>query len=162
MPEMNGYDTVLRIREWERNSGRPTVPIIALTANAFESDRRKAFEVGMNDFLTKPVIVDELRSALARWLANSDESPKDAIPITAQREVNVERVRSIVTELLPLLSDNRFDAVRRFRDLQRELYGSPVADNVAAIGTDVDRLNFAEVLMRLRELSKQEGWDEPV
>ena len=71
------YQATQRIRQWEReqtlaqSSGqdRPHLPIIALTANAFESDRQHAQAVGMDDFLTKPIMVDALESLLNKWLS---------------------------------------------------------------------------------------------
>jgi CheY-like chemotaxis protein len=41
--------------------------VVALTANAFEEDRRACLEAGMNDFLTKPLDPDALRATVARW-----------------------------------------------------------------------------------------------
>jgi CheY-like chemotaxis protein len=49
MPEMDGYTATLRIRELN-----PTIPIIALTASATLNNQDRAFEVGMNDYVTKP------------------------------------------------------------------------------------------------------------
>ena len=50
MPEMDGAEATRRIREFD-----PAIPIIAVTANAFDEDRRRAFEAGVDDFLTKPL-----------------------------------------------------------------------------------------------------------
>ena len=62
MPKMNGYETTQRIRmAHDKNSD---IPIIAMTANAFEEDRKKAFEVGMNGHVAKPINVDLLMQAL--------------------------------------------------------------------------------------------------
>lgn len=63
MPVMNGYDAAKAIRA----SGRPdayTVPIIAMTANAFSEDEKRSLEAGMDEHLTKPVNLDELRRVL--------------------------------------------------------------------------------------------------
>lgn len=51
-----------------------TTPILALTANAFEEDRRAALEAGMNDFLTKPLDPQALRAALIRWTSAGEQA----------------------------------------------------------------------------------------
>jgi signal transduction histidine kinase/ActR/RegA family two-component response regulator len=66
MPELDGFDTTRRIREME--SGGRRVPIIALTAAAFDSDREEARAAGMDDYLTKPIDTAELNRVLARWV----------------------------------------------------------------------------------------------
>ena len=74
MPVMDGYTATERIRQWEATQavqGRRRIPIIALTADAFEEDRQRCFAAGMDDFLTKPVALEILKSALAKWLAHS-------------------------------------------------------------------------------------------
>ncbi len=66
MPEMDGFEASRRIRERERGSRR--IPIVAMTANAMAGDREKCLEAGMDDYIPKPVRVEDLRSALGRWL----------------------------------------------------------------------------------------------
>ena len=66
MPRMNGIDAARRIRA--RPWGR-TVPILAMTANAFSEDRQHCLEAGMNDFLPKPVVPRALYAALLRHLS---------------------------------------------------------------------------------------------
>jgi len=68
MPVMDGYSATQLIRQWETEKQRKYLPIIALTADAFEEDRKHCMAVGMNDFLTKPIAIDALKSALAKWL----------------------------------------------------------------------------------------------
>jgi CheY-like chemotaxis protein len=60
---MNGYEAARRIRMLN-NKLLSNIPIIALTANAFEEDRIKALEAGMNDFVAKPIDVKKLMDAL--------------------------------------------------------------------------------------------------
>ena len=66
MPVMGGIEATAQIRAWEQNGSRPRLPIIALTAGAFDEDRQNCLAAGMDDFLTKPVNINELSSALAK------------------------------------------------------------------------------------------------
>lgn len=75
MPVMDGYQTTKAIRKWEIENGLDPKPIIALTADAFEEDRRKSFKVGMNDFLTKPIMIDSLKGILEKWISGAVGSP---------------------------------------------------------------------------------------
>ncbi len=68
MPVMDGYTAAQHIRQWEADNARARLPIIALTADAFEEDRQHCLAVGMDDFLTKPVSVQALQAALQRCL----------------------------------------------------------------------------------------------
>ena len=65
MPEMDGYEATLRIRRLP-NRIRANIPIVAFTANATSEDRDKAFSVGMDGFLVKPVNTSRLLSCLAK------------------------------------------------------------------------------------------------
>ena len=67
MPVMDGYDATTEIRRREAESGKH-IPIVALTASARESDKQRCLEVGMDAFLSKPLTVAELRSAVVEWL----------------------------------------------------------------------------------------------
>lgn len=66
MPGIDGYEATRRIRKLE-NKDMANVPIIAMTANAFEEDKRAALESGMNDHVAKPVNVDVLCATLAKF-----------------------------------------------------------------------------------------------
>jgi CheY-like chemotaxis protein len=68
MPVMDGYVATQLIREWEASQQLRATPIIALTANAFEDDRQRCAQAGMNDFLTKPIAVPALKAVLGTWL----------------------------------------------------------------------------------------------
>jgi CheY-like chemotaxis protein/HPt (histidine-containing phosphotransfer) domain-containing protein len=71
MPELDGYEATRRIRQFEQERVAPfdwksPLYIIAMTANAMEGDREKCLIAGMNDYVGKPVRLEELRAALAR------------------------------------------------------------------------------------------------
>jgi two-component system, chemotaxis family, sensor kinase CheA len=65
MPEMDGYAAIRAIREIEDFE---TLPIIALTAKAMKNDRDKCIEAGASDYISKPIIVEQLNSLLRVWL----------------------------------------------------------------------------------------------
>ena len=64
MPNMDGYTATQRIRDLD--DSRAEIPIIAMTANAYDEDRRKAQEAGMDGFLAKPLDVDEMMHLLGK------------------------------------------------------------------------------------------------
>lgn len=66
MPEMDGLETTKRIRSLSNIKKR--TPVIALTANAMPGDKESCLKAGMNDYLTKPVDLDELKKLLRKWL----------------------------------------------------------------------------------------------
>ncbi|MCX7169564.1 MAG: response regulator [Proteobacteria bacterium] len=71
MSVMDGYEATRRIRQWENQHARPHLPIVALTAGAFEEDRERCLAAGMDDFLTKPVALSRLSAMLRKWLGKA-------------------------------------------------------------------------------------------
>ncbi len=72
MPEMNGYEAARAIR----NSSHPlakTIPIVAMTANAFVDDIQEALRAGMNAHVAKPVDMEKLEETLERVLSEMPE-----------------------------------------------------------------------------------------
>ena len=67
MPIMDGCTSTKAVRALEREDAK-TVPIIAMTANAFADDRQKTAESGMNEHLAKPIDPRQLKKTLEKWL----------------------------------------------------------------------------------------------
>jgi CheY-like chemotaxis protein len=67
MPVMDGFEATRRLRALQAEGRLPRFPIIGLSAHAAGADRAHALAAGMDDFLTKPILLDALRSALAPW-----------------------------------------------------------------------------------------------
>jgi PAS domain S-box-containing protein len=65
MPEMDGYEATRRIRTDVVKANQPI--IIAMTANALQGDREKCMEAGMNDYLSKPIQIDEVKRIIKKW-----------------------------------------------------------------------------------------------
>jgi CheY-like chemotaxis protein len=71
MPVMDGFEFAIRFREWEQeqlSSGRERTPVIAVTANVTPNDMARCKDVGMDDFMSKPVTLKRLREILTKWL----------------------------------------------------------------------------------------------
>jgi CheY-like chemotaxis protein len=68
MPEMDGFDACRRIRSGEAGEEIKDLPVIAMTAHVMDAERKRCFDSGMNDYLSKPVKLDALRDTLNRWL----------------------------------------------------------------------------------------------
>jgi CheY-like chemotaxis protein len=65
MPEMDGYEATRRIRTDVPKVNQPV--IIAMTANALQGDREKCIEVGMDDYMSKPILIDEVKRIVKKW-----------------------------------------------------------------------------------------------
>ncbi len=75
MPVMDGLEATRAIRALP---GYQQVPIVAMTANAFEDDRRQCYEAGMNDHIAKPVVPERLYQALRQWLPVPPNEPQSS------------------------------------------------------------------------------------
>jgi signal transduction histidine kinase/CheY-like chemotaxis protein len=78
MPVLDGLEATRRIRAFEAHEIGGRVPIVALTANAFERDREACIAAGMDDFLTKPINAHRLMATLELWLARRHAPPLPA------------------------------------------------------------------------------------
>jgi CheY-like chemotaxis protein len=73
MPEMDGFEATRLIREKERQTGKH-IPIIAMTARAMKGDRERCLEAGMDDYLAKPIHIQEVARKIAEVIGRKDAS----------------------------------------------------------------------------------------
>ena len=69
MPEMDGYQATEYIRQGKAGVIHQAIPIIAMTANILEEDKKKCFDSGMNDYISKPIDSNLLKEKLSQWLS---------------------------------------------------------------------------------------------
>lgn len=130
MPEMNGFEATRQIRRAE-TPDVPRIPIVAMTASATDRDRDACAAAGMDDFITKPVMIQALGAVLGHWVGHQEPtrpapraSTPRSVPDRTVDQVALARFRGELGEqafgrfLDAYLSElpNRMDAIRRAVD----------------------------------------------
>jgi len=80
MPVMDGLDATRAIRA---RPGGQTIPILAMTANAFAEERERCLSAGMNDHVAKPVVAEQLFATLHQWLVRREEDANKRLPASS-------------------------------------------------------------------------------
>jgi CheY-like chemotaxis protein len=100
MPELDGFSATAEIRRREASSSTPhRLPVIAMTANAMQDDRKRCLAAGMDDYISKPVTAKALREALARWVTPA--SAGTGVMAKKAEEVQSEVFGSSTSDLRP-------------------------------------------------------------
>ncbi len=161
MPEMDGFQATALIREHEQATRGPRTPIVAMTAHARRDDRQRCLAAGMDDYLAKPVRLQDLRETLARWLpsqatgAATRSSAPSSRPIerlTAARAAAVdvdglfaEEVEKSLSSLRLALAQGNPEGVRAAG--HRIAGDSAIAghDDLCALGRKIEQLPDEQV-----------------
>lgn len=153
MPVMDGLDLARAVRRREQASGGH-IPIIAITAAAVSSERTRCREAGMDDVLTKPLSLEQLRGCLTRWLGPLAAAPDQAAaspraPLPAATALKDAPILDLV-RLYDVLGQVSLDAAR---DLVATFLGSAREglDRLASGGEEVDNAAVS------REMHKQKS-----
>ncbi len=131
------------------------MPIVAISAEAFEADRRRCEAVGMNDYLAKPISFSDLSSICERWLK----------PVASRETAAGKRATAdpaslcpLIEQLIPLLAERKFDSFSLFKTLLAAAAGTDLADELAFIGKHLNAMEFDEVITQLNQLALSQGW----
>ena len=157
MPGMDGFEATRAIRQWEDRHGMPRVPVIAMTARVFESDRQLCVEAGMDDFVAKPVDFQLLLDALQRHLGPEEE--REAPPAEPAADALPAGAEPLLVELDILLRRNRYAAVDKFVALEGLVGEGPRQLQLRAIRALAEEFRFAEARQRLLDLRGRPGWE---
>ena len=180
MPQMDGFAAtrLIRAEELAAGTGRH-VPIIALTANAMRGDRERCLEAGMDDYLAKPYVGDEMRAILIRWLppALVDESTLLTANRATQTSVVVSHAldKATLDKIRALSPDDPESLVRQLvaayrkgaiREWARFDQGLAQGDESAIVGAlhalksscyNVGALSLSEQCKQIEALVRQDG-----
>jgi signal transduction histidine kinase/FixJ family two-component response regulator len=162
MPILDGYAATQRIRQWEDTNQSKHIPIVALTAAAYETDRDQCLAIGMDGFLTKPVSFDALSALLGRWLPCADQDKVLEKPAKQTPAFDVPRINAILFKLVPMLVQNRFDAIGQFNRLRDEIGDSELAVEMEEINRLLKTFRFDLALECLKNMAKSQGWAFPL
>lgn len=177
MPVLDGYQLAQKIRRQEAHQGW-YLPIIALTASAMESDARRCAEVGMDDYLTKPVTLQTLNDMVVKHLPVVDElrelQAEETVALPAEVTVKSADVideamirltfgddQAVMTEMLQLFIDTTLPLVRQVHEAMLQQQWSEVASAVhqmvGAAGAAGARQLAADGKL-LEQLIRDEDW----
>lgn len=120
MPEMDGYELTASIRAAEPGNAR--LPIVALTANALKDEKSRCVERGMDDYLTKPIALEQLEAALEKWLPKiSDKKPDGDIMLPETENTTcANSLATLDTSVLVSLIGNDEDVIAEFLSEYRD------------------------------------------
>ena len=163
MPIMDGFEAAQHIRRWEQENGHPRHPILALTANVFDADRQHCLAVGMDDFLVKPITLADLRSALLKWLPHTlQDAPLVAFPAKVGKVLDASRVVGLAEKIAVLLAQNKFDSIRRLKELQDALAATELATDIAWVRQSLEQFRFDQAQDRMQQILASSKWEEVV
>jgi len=150
MPAMSGYALAEAIRQAEAQEGRGRCPVIGCTANAFEDERERCEEAGMDQLLVKPVTLDQLAQALARFLPPPSFNIQTLRSMTQADDQVLQRM---LHELLRNLAEEQqaLEAAHQARD--RERLGGTL-HRLKGVCCLIDALPLARACIELEGLVK--------
>ena len=159
MPVMDGYAATEWIRRWEATGQRPRLPIIAVTANAYDEDKKRCLSVGMDDFLAKPISLEGVQSVLQRWLKAGAVLSSEQGAAVCNRPVDLPQLKVLLQVLLPLLAENKFDALDHFKAVQECVAQTALEAEIAEAGKPLSVLQFNIAHDRLCQIVRAYGWE---
>ncbi|MPM42811.1 Sensor histidine kinase RcsC [bioreactor metagenome] len=158
MPEMNGLEATERIRQMDKEKGIHT-PILALSAGVVKGEKEKCFEAGMDDFLAKPISIDELRKAFERYLKR-EESTEEIITTEDDpkshfdRDALLSRIDNNTTILNQILDTAKGDIQKDVDDLVSSIKEKDF-DKIKSQGHALKGVALTLSFNKLGELAKE-------
>lgn len=177
MPVMDGREFTRRLRDREAGTGRH-LSVVAMTANAFEGHAKKCFDAGMDDFITKPVLIDQLQAILRKWLPGSagerklaEQAESDGAPDSRTTPIDREKLAHILgeedeatlNEILRFFLESGEPLMERVRAaVQAKDAGVLAADAHAAKGAarNAAALRLAEAMAALESAARDGAWSD--
>jgi CheY-like chemotaxis protein len=179
MPQLDGYETTRRIRSGSLAGVDAEVPIIALTAYARPEDRKRCMDAGMDDYLTKPILMEDLKAALTRCgltlkrtkvpaaaLAGAASPPAECVLnehiLTSLASLTTQDGGSLVDQLIAMYLEAEPRQIARMASLleQRQTELGNLAHSFGGNAACFGGLEVRQVALKLEEVVRTEAWPE--
>ena len=165
MPVLDGYAATAELRRRENGGAKRTL-VIAMTAHALEGDREKCLAAGMDEYLSKPVRVEDLRALLARCKSDAPTAPGvdadcgsavDAESLEALRSLQTGGDGDILTELIEVFLENTPRVLARARAALQRASGHDLAQAAHALKGSCSNFGAREMQARCLALEALAG-----
>jgi CheY-like chemotaxis protein len=137
MPEMNGYEATEKIRALQAE-GNPTTIIVALTAGNVKGEREKCLEIGMDDFLTKPFVEEDLAHLFSKWLKKDAPSEEEIDNEESQQaHFNADKIKEFMgndIETIKIVLGLTIDEIKKTDASFKDLVATPDLKLINALG----------------------------
>jgi len=175
MPRMDGYQLTVAIRQWEQEHGLVRTPVIAITANVLQGEAEHCLEMGMDDYLTKPVSIPVLASKLRQWLPHlqGPESlpeqlaagvPVKPSPTTLDRNALLALCGNDLTAAQELLEDFRsttrsdIEVLDQYFEQKDHASLGRQAHRIKGASAMIGAVDLAQKAKQLEALARQGEW----
>jgi response regulator RpfG family c-di-GMP phosphodiesterase len=176
MPVMDGFETTRIIRQREKSENTKRLPIIAMTANAIEGDKKCCLDAGMDDYMTKPINSNTVAKMLKQWLPE-EENQEEIELFTTNSNKSVEEQQPIDRERLRTLFDDDIDIINELLDVFCESLASlniklsnavdtradtlkAIAHEIKGSSYNVGALKLATFAEQLEKIAVEKNWPE--
>ena len=123
MPEVDGYEATRHIHEYFERQSLPSLPIIAMTANALKGEREKCLEAGMDDYLSKPFLKKDMEVIMTKWIRYVPDAGVATQQQTKEKEEGEEKEAiddgidwSVLKDVRELMKDHYIEIVGKYTD----------------------------------------------
>jgi two-component system sensor histidine kinase/response regulator len=160
MPELDGYDTTREIRRQEAAGGTRRIPIIAMTAAATGEIRQKCLDAGMDDYLSKPLVDEDLQAALDRGLGEEMERRTlDRARVARLREMfDDEEPGAVLVRLAHVVTDE-LDRARALAQAGDHDGLARVAHSIRGSGQMIGATSLVSAAAELERRASEDGND---
>jgi len=163
MPEMDGYEATRIIRSQEREQDSEAIVIVALTANARKEDRDRCLACGMDDYLSKPFTMAQLRNIILKWHDARGAYDFDNSQSHSSAAENPETPASLADD--SLLDIDTLNSIRALQSPQSpnileqlfEIYRSNAPELIEKLSSSIEDENFGSIRDSAHSLKSASG-----